>query len=118
MNPEGSPGGGLVNHKIESHIKTEGTAKRQSSDVFVSLEDCTEIGTSTTPNPPELTRSKSACYIPEKSTVKSVPRDGQDMQLLSKVCKYACTHCDYKSSQKCHLTEHMRTHTGEKTICL
>ena len=79
-------------------------------DVSVSLEDCLKKGTSTAPNLAEPV--KSAC---EKSTVKCVLQDIQDMRLQSDVLKYAYTDCDYKSSYKVDLTRHMRTHTGEKS---
>ena len=84
-------------------------------DVSVSLVDCLKKGTLMIPNLAEpVTQSKSACNISETSTEKSNPKDGQNIQLQSSVHKNSCTYCDYKTSQKGHLTEHVRTHTGEK----
>lgn len=43
------------------------------------------------------------------------------MDLLHPVCflgerPFQCVYCDYSSSQKTHLTRHMRTHSGESLI--
>ena len=100
-------------------LKSEETAQRQSSNRFETL-DRMKKGTSVALNLAKLlvTQSKSACNIPEDTTEKSAPKDGQDMPLHSGVRKsgkqFACEFCDYKCSRKNDLTKHIRTHTKEK----
>ena len=35
-----------------------------------------------------------------------------NLRSKTRVLHSKCPHCEYRGSRKCHLTEHMRTHTG------
>jgi len=65
-------------------------------------------------SPPQVDQSESPELDEDQTAFSYTRTNSSDDNIRAGIKKFNCPHCDYSSDVQCHITIHLRTHSGER----